>query len=337
MLYVTTRNNRDAFTAQRALRENRASDGGFYVPLRMNGFSAEEIQALSDKTFGETVAHVLNRLFKLKLTGWDVDFCIGRYPVRLVPLRHRIMIAETWHNPQWSYERVVNNLVSHLCDASTVPGNWVRIAVRVAVLFGIFGDLQRQGIPSADISVISGDFSAVVSAWYARQWGLPIGNIICCCNENKAIWDLLCQGQMRTDTLSISTAIPEADVVVPENLERLIQVCGGYAEVSQYLQCCREGKSYYPSDVTLKTLRSGMYVSVVSSERLDHTIPGVYRTNQYILSPYAALAYAGLLDYRAKTGCTNHAIVLSEKSPVHDSAATAKAMGISEEELKSLL
>lgn len=328
MLYVTTRDSRDAYTAQRVLRENRAADGGFYLPLHMRGFTPEEIGSLADKSFGENVAMVLNRLFNLHLTGWDVDFCIGRYPARLSSLPHRILVGECWHNPQWSYQRIVNNLTA-LMSEEAVSGNWVKIAVRVAVLFGLFGQLQHSGVNSADVSVVSGDFSAPISAWYARQWGLPIGNIICCCNENSALWNLFCHGQLRTDGLSIPTSIPEADVVIPEDLERLIYACGGRPEVQRYLDACRQGCMYIPGDSTLAKMRSGLFISVVSSKRLEDVVPGVYRTSGYILSPGTALAYAGLLDYRAKTGETRHSVVLSQTSPRQTLEPAARLMDVS--------
>ena len=94
MLYVTTRNNRDAYTAQRVLRENRGPDGGLYVPFREPVFSREEIDALKEKSFHQCVAEVLNRLFNTKLIRWDVEFCVGRYPVRLVNLPQRIIAGE---------------------------------------------------------------------------------------------------------------------------------------------------------------------------------------------------------------------------------------------------
>ncbi len=80
MLYVTTRNNRDAYTAQRVLRENRGPDGGLYVPFREPVFSREEIDALKEKSFHQCVAEVLNRLFITKLTRWDVEFCVRQHP-----------------------------------------------------------------------------------------------------------------------------------------------------------------------------------------------------------------------------------------------------------------
>lgn len=334
MLYVTTRNNRDAFTAQRALRENRGPDGGLYLPFHVPKFSSEKINALAEKSFGQNVADILNLLFQTKLTNWDVDFCIGRYPVRIESLRHRILIAETWHNPQWKFDWVTANLTNHLCDAYEIPGDWVKIAVRIAILFGVFGELKRLDIHNADISVVSGDFSLPISAWYAREWGLPIGNIICCCNENNGLWDLICHGQFRTDTVSMPTITPEADVALPEDLERLICGCGGTQEVEHYLEVCRRGGMYCPDDAVLARMRKGMFVSVVSSKRLETTIPSVYSTHGYVLSPSSALPYAGLLDYRAKTGETGYALVIADKSPVCDIPITARCLGVPEETLR---
>ena len=337
MLYVTTRNNRDAFTPQRTFRDDRAADGGFYLPMRAPVFSSEEICGLAEKSFGQNVANVLNRLFDLSLASWDVDFCIGRCPVNLAPLRQRILVAETWRNPQMTYGNLVSNLIGHIQEQSAASSNWAKIAVRIAVLFGIFGELGKQGITTADISVVSGDFSAPISAWYARQWGLPIRNIVCCCNENNSLWDLICQGQMRTGTVSISTIIPEADVTIPENLERLIYACGGSQEVERYLSASREGKIYTPDDRVLSRLRKGIYVSVVSSGRLPATISGVYGTNRYLFTPCSALAYAGLLDYRAKTGELCHALVLADESPMLHLDTVAGALNLPVASVKQLL
>lgn len=337
MLYVTTRNNRDAYTAQRVLGEKRAPDGGFYVPMRAPIFTDAELAAMAEKPFGRNVADILNILFGTTLTSWDVDFCIGRYPVRLTALNHRIWAAETWHNPQWEHEALVRNLVRLLSGGKVIDGNWSGIAVRIALLFGIYGELLRQGIDQMDIAVMSGDFSAPISAWYARQWGLPIGNIVVCCNENKSLWDLICHGQLRTDMLSIPTCLPENDVVVPENLERLVYGAGGGKEVEHYLEVCRQGRMYCPGDSTLAALRRGMYVSVVSSSRLPAVISGAFHTSGYAMSLPAGLAYAGLMDYRAKTGETRNAVILSEKSPLQEAAVIASLLDIPETQLPKLV
>ena len=154
-----------------------------------------------------------------------------------------------------------------------------------------------------------------ISAWYARRWGLPVRNIVCCCNENNSLWELLVNGQMRTDAVAVSTILPEADITVPEQLERLIREYGGAEEVQRYLEAVRKGRSYCPSDLMLHRLRQGLYVSVAGSRRIQDTIPAVYSTHSKLLSPATALAYAGALDHRAKNGSGGNTLIWSEESP----------------------
>lgn len=337
MLYVTTRNTRDALTVRHALTEGRGAEGGLYVPMRLPKLTEPEVKKLSEMSFGQCVAEILNLFFSEKLSGWDIDFSVGRYPVRLEQLGHRIFMAETWHNLRGHYAYLEHNLMELLHSETDAPGNWVSVACRMAVLAGLLGNRDVLGEGKVDIAGVSGDFTVPISAWYLREMGLPIGNIICCCNENKQVWDLLCNGQMRTDEVGLPTSLPEADIVLPVNLERLICACDGVSEVQRYLDCCTKGSPYAVTDPMLQNLRNGLYVSVVSSDRVETTIPNVFKTHQYVLSPASALAYSGLLDYRTKTGITRPAIFLSDKSPACDAAFVAEAMNLSQAELKKLI
>lgn len=337
MLYVTTRNRQDTVTANHALTQNRDTGGGLYVPLHFPKLSEQYRRQLSGVSFGQCVAEMLNLFFSTKLTGWDVDFSIGRYPVRMEELGYRILMAETWHNPDRQYQRLEDNMRQLLQAQTDLPGNWVSIVIRMAVLAGILGNLEITGMDTVDIAAVSGDFTVPISAWYLKKMGFPIGNIICCCNENNVFWELICNGQMRTDGLSISTMIPEADVTLPVNLERLISDCGGAAEAERFMNCCRTGVAYSASEQMLRQVRQGLFVSVVSTSRVETTIPNVYKTHHYVLSPASALAYSGLLDYRTKTGITKKAIVLCDKNPICDAAPVAKAMEIPVAELKRII
>ena len=335
MLYITTRNRRDAFTAQRALRENRGPDGGQYLPFHAPSYSGQEWKELAAAPFGQRVAEILNCLFGRKLSCWDADVCIGRNPVPIVPLGHRTLTAELWRNAGQSYDHTARELAEQLLGQPDYRTGWLAIALRIAMLFGIYGQLGSD--EPTDISVISGDFTAPISAYYAKQWGLPIGKIICCCNENSGLWELLCHGQLRTDCTCIRTAVPEADVALPEHLERLVFEAGGTAEVERYLEVCRRGGTYTPTDPVLADMGRDFRVSVVSSARIGQTISSVYRTHNYVLSPAAALTYAGLMDARAKPGLGKNALLLAEKSPALDGTFTAAALRMPESELKDLL
>lgn len=274
------------------------------------------MEALLEKTFGQCVADVLNRLFNCRLSGWDFDFYCGRTPVRLRSLEHKILVAEAWHTVTECFDQIAKMVTERICGENHPVTDWMNIAVRSAVWFGIFSELKRQGIHQADISVMTGDFTLPISAWYARHWGLPIGQIICCCNENNAVWELLTYGQMRTDLISIPTMIPAADVSVLTAMERLAYEAGGIEEAARYLDACRRGTSYYPGDSILSKMQNGLYPVVVSSQRLETILSGIHRTHGYPMTSETALAYAGAKDYRAKSGQTNPVVLWAEENPL---------------------
>ena len=343
MLYLTTRSKRDAYTAHRVLREGRGPDGGLYIPLRKPAFSEEDIAEFARLSFNECIAHLLNLQFNTHLTGAYVDLALGRYSVRLKKLNQRIIMAECWHNTAWNFSGMVNALLALLWDDSDgePKGDWIYIATGIAVLFGFYGELNRAGISNPDtpfdISFVSGDFVLPMSAWYARAWGLPVGNIVCSCNENSELWNFICHGQLRMDTVAVNTAVPEADVAVPKNLERLISAVVGPEEALRYVACARLGQTYYCEGSLLSAIRKGLFVSVVSQPRMSETIPNVFGSIGYILSPYDAIAYAGLLDYRSRTGSNRYGLVFSHRAPILELDFTAKALGTTAEELKTYI
>lgn len=344
MLYVTTRDKSDVYTAYRTLGQDRGEDGGFFVPFQPIKMERDEINKLKDKTFGQNVADILNLFFNARMDGWDVDFCIGRYPTKLVAMSHKILFAEVWHNPDLDFSRLVRNLTSRIRgteDTVDVPTNWAWIAVRIAVLFGVFGELLRINMVDVDrpvdVAVPSGDFTVPMSVWYAREMGLPIANIVCGCNDNGGIWDLLHHGQIHTDTVASKTLTPAGDHTVPPDLERLIYATMGLDENKKFLNACASGRIYAPPEVRFEDLRRGMYAGVVSGNRMESIIRSFYNTSTYVMDPYSALAYCSLQDYRTRYAENRTAIVLSEQSPVHAAPIVAKSLGISTEELADRL
>lgn len=335
MLYVTTRDKKDAYTVSRVLLNDRGPDGGLFVPFQLPTYSQSEIEGLKEKSFGQRVADILNLFFSARLTGWDVDFSIGRTPVKLVQMNYRIVLAETWHNQQWEFSWVVSQLMSRIRGnaAAEKPSAWTQVAVRIAVLFGIFGELIKSNKLDyehpVDIAVPSGDFALPLAAWYARKIGLPIGTIICSCNENGAPWDLLNYGQVHTDTVAVKTDLPEADFAVPPHMESLIFNALGYDEAVRFCEACHLGKTYKPDSHGLLQLRDGMFAAVVSPKRVAEIIPRVDRSSSYLMDPYAALAYGGLQDYRAKTGESRTTLIVSEKSPSCYADMMTKVLGLS--------
>lgn len=344
MLYVTTRVSQDAYTAGRALSENRCPEGGFFVPMRLPHFDEAQIAQLAEKTFSQNMAEILNLFFGTRLDGRSLEFGIGRYPIKLSPLCSKITVAECWHNPSQKFERLISGTEKALRQSDQIsrnPSDWLQIATRIAVLFGIVGQLLRSGSLATgnklDISVPSGDLSALMAVWYARAMGLPVGTIICSCNENTMLWNLLHKGELRTDTLAVRTHTPNCDYAVPYSLERLIFATLGREETKRFCETCRVGGSYCLESKQREVLSEGIYVSVVSDKRMASTIPNLYKTTGFVADPYTALAYSGLIDYRAATGESRQALILTEDHPVFSLQFLAECMNVTPAELRQLL
>lgn len=325
MLYVTTRGNKDAFTAHRALHEDLAPDGGRFIPFRLPHFNAGEISDLRTKSFGQAVAELLNLFFSCQLTGWDVDFCVGRNAARLVSMNHRIIVAELWHNPSANYNYIVESLYRKItnCTGCGAAVDWVRIAVRIAVIFGLYAEMQRLEMTSCDqtvdISVPVDDFSAPMAAWYARNMGLPIGTIICTCEESCPVWDLIHRGTFNTAAVEPATQL---------GIERLVEAALGTNEVRVYSEKCKNGQTYVVEEDLLGSLKNNIFCAVAGEKRYETTINSVFRSNSYIIDPMTSLCYSGLQDFRSRTGSNRITLLLAERTPLDYTSQISAATGI---------
>lgn len=327
MLYVSTRNRMDSYTAHRPLHEDRAPDGGLFVPFRLPQITTEQILQLADRSFAENVATVLNLFFSVKLTGWDIEFYCGRNPVKTVLLPRRIIVAEAWHNTAYSFDYVEQAICRMLCGDKNIVNvtEWTRIAIRIAVLFGAYGttDAAKDG-SILDIAVDTKDFIAPTAAWYARKMGLPVGMIICGSYQTSAVWDLLHRGDM-----SPSSAGSER-----EGLERLIYLTLGQSESTRYTDCCKKRAAFLLNEEQLTQLNDGLFAAVVSESRVPTVIGSCYRSHGYIPDQPAAISFGALQDYRSRTGESNHTLIMSLSSPLKNKDYLTHILGITAAELE---
>lgn len=331
MLYITTANEKDAYTSHRTLKADRGPDDGLFVPFRLPTMEKSYFEELKIKSSGQIIAEIMNLFFSCGLSGWDVDFCIGKNPIKVRTMNHKLSIAEIWHNHQLKYEYIENALFSKICSnqfGSSCPTEWFRIAINIAVIFAIFGELMKQGITDSaqlvDIAVAEGDFSAPISAWYARMMGLPIGTIVCSCKDNSSVWDLVQRGQINTGNCSQQ-----------EGLERLLQSAFGCNEVCEYKHVCNNGSVYSLDEEKSNLISSTMFAAVISKDRIPAVINSMYRTNEYIIDENTAFVYAGLQDFRTRVSTGNNALLLAMNSPDLSLEQISNATGVSKEQLKT--
>lgn len=302
MLYISTRSKIDSFTAYRALHEMCAPDGGQFVPMQIPVLGGEEIADLKNCTFSHNMATVLNLFFSASLNEWDLEFAVGRNPVKMQEAGLKAHVAEMWHNHEKTYRCFQTSLLSLLgVECTESIGQWAQTAVKVSTLFGIYGLLSRSGISALDISVSTED---MVAAVYAKAMGLPIDKIICVCWENDPAWDFIQHKEWNANAPTTCASI----------LEGLIFSRLGREEAVQFADCIRNRKTYRVQEENFAAF-DDLYAVAVSDRRVSSVVNSVNRSSGYNISDDAAFTFGGLQDYRARTGESKDTLLLSSEKP----------------------
>lgn len=299
MLYGTTRANADIFTANHALTQDASSSGGQFVPYKMPSFSRDALQALARLTFSERIGEILNMLFGKKLSGIDIEYAIGRHPVRFVPIQHKAVLVQCWHNLGSSKAWLISRLDALLTRESSHACNWTVIACNAAILFAVFGELPNPYESPVDLVFTDEESDELMAAWYAREWGLPIGNIVLSCAENSSMWQFLHRGILRAEDANLTVS------------ERLLFACGGAREVQKFLDACVCGAVYCPTDRTMAQLRKGLAVTVISRERLSKQMAHYAKVRPEENDITTVQKISSLMDYRSVNGESRPALIIS--------------------------
>ena len=307
MLYLSTRNKADSFTAHRVLRSTAAPDGGMFMPMQLPAQDDIALAAFERMSFGETAAAIMNIFFGTQLTGWDVDFAVGRQALDLVSAGYKVSLAESWHNPAGSHEYLVQRLyelVTRQNHSFVTPNLWFRTAVNIAVLFGVYGKYCRQEIYEFDVAVQTGDLQLLLAIRYAQKMGLPIRRVILGCIDGDNLWEFLSYGDYQTNRKNLLAGF-----------EALLWLEFGYAEAEIYAASVLNKRTYRLREWKLDQFRAGSFAAVVGENRVKNVIDSTLRNNNYRMERSTARAFGALQDYRAKTGENKNTLLFSQNPP----------------------
>ena len=307
MLYLTTRERANSYTAYRVLRTFQAPDGGMFMPMQLPVFDDVTLDRFERMNFGETVAEILNLFFGTQLSGWNVDFATGRQAVDLHQMGHKLSIIESWHNPAGSHEYFIQRLFRLVTGRSNNLSEynlWFETVVDIALLFVAYGKLCRRDLYEFDVALWTGDLQMLLAVRYAQKMGLPIRKIILGCADGDGMWDLLSYGDY-------TVSVKERNVC----FEALLWLEFGYDEVAQYLRTLQRKSIYRLSQEKLASFRNQLFGAVVGEGRAKNVAENIALTMDYRMSTDTSKAFAALQDYRAKTGVNKDTLLLSRNMP----------------------
>ena len=329
MLYVSTRNPVDSFTAHRALREEHAPDGGWFVPMRFPSFSEGDLNRFTRLSFGECVAYILNLFFSTELTGWDIDSCVGRHPYKMIHMNHKLLVCELWHNHKLEYNYLQKRIYQKILGDNLVisePTFWFKVVIGVAVLCALWCEAMVSQQESVDISISTDETALSVAIYFAKRMGLPVGNLIYVSEDDSALWDLLNHSETNCAASSIQPII-----------EYMIFDLLGWKGVAQFAERTNMGKSYSISEENTALLSREIHASVIGNRRMESLQTSIYRSCGYIADKNVSLSFGGLQNYRAQTGCSRTTILLETYNPVQHDAGICNLLGISNDEANQIM
>lgn len=308
MLYLSTRNKADSFTAYRVLHSETAPDGGMFLPMQLPVQDDVSLAAFEQMSFGETTASILNQFFGTQLTGWDVDFAVGRQALDFVSAGYKISLAESWHNPEGTHNYLLRRLyylVRGEKYTRDTPNLWFQTVVNIAILFGVYGKYYRQEIYEFDVAVESGDLLLLLAIRYAQKMGLPIRKVILGCLDGDGVWELVSYGNYQTSRKERIVAF-----------EALLWLEFGYEEVQKYVSAILDRKQYGLKDLKFERFRTDLFAAVVGDNRVKNIVESTMRTNNYQMERSTARAFGALQDYRAKNGINKNTLLFARNAPV---------------------
>ncbi len=209
--------------------------------------------------------------------------------------------------------------------------NWGRILPQVVYYISAYCDLVRSGKiklgQKINYCVPTGNFGNILSCYYARKMGVPVGKLICASNRNDVLTDFIHTGVYDRNRPFHTTMSPSMDILISSNLERLLFDLSEWDDelVREYMTQLNQTGRYEISDMIKERLQMLFYGGFCSEEDTAAAIAAMYKDHGYLIDTHTAVAAKVLSDYRRESGDDTPAIFVSTASPYKfcDSVLTA--------------
>ena len=220
-----------------------------------------------------------------------------------------------------------------LSSANSINGG--RVLPQIVYYVSSYCDLLASGDieegQTVNVCVPTGNFGNILSGFYAKKMGVPIGRLICASNENNVLTDFIRTGTYDRNRPFYQTASPSMDILISSNLERLLYLLSGSdEEVRGYMQALAETGRYTVSERVFRAVQAEFSCGFCTDAQGAQTIGKTFREKNYLLDTHTAVACTVLEGYRAETGDGTLTVVESTASPFKFCASVLDALGVTE-------
>lgn len=214
--------------------------------------------------------------------------------------------------------------------------NWGRVLPQIVYYISAYCDLLAQGAVTegepVNFCVPTGNFGNILSAFYAKEMGLPIGRLLCASNSNNVLTDFIATGKYDRNRPFYNTVSPSMDILISSNLERLLYLLSGGDDklVAGYMKELSDTGCYQVSEEMRKKIQSVFVGGFSSEEETETTIGKMMDEHKYLIDTHTAVAFHVLEQYRKETGDQTKTVVASTASPFKFCDAVLDALNVTD-------
>ncbi|MCI5725484.1 MULTISPECIES: threonine synthase [Fusobacterium] len=212
------------------------------------------------------------------------------------------------------YEKIESSEVQ-LSSANSI--NIGRLIPQVVYYFKAYSDLvKKQEIEineKVNFVVPTGNFGNILAGYFAKVLGCPIDKLICASNENNILTDFIKTGVYNRNREFFTTISPSMDILISNNLERLLFILSDYDDVkiAKYMESLAKTGKYVIDRDLLTEIQKTFEAYYCSEEECRATIRDVFNEDKRLIDTHTAVAYAA--SKKIRNGNKN--IILSTASP----------------------
>jgi len=173
--------------------------------------------------------------------------------------------------------------------------NWGRLVPQIVYYFSAYAHLLRENeIKMGDkieITVPTGNFGNILSAYYAYRMGLPVNQFICASNENNILTDFIETGVYDIRRQFKKTISPSMDILISSNLERfLFEITDhNFEKVKKWYQQLKE-KGKFEIDSHYQVMIQEIFTGKFADEKESKTaIKNTFESYNYAVDPHTAV------------------------------------------------
>ncbi len=207
-----------------------------------------------------------------------------------------------------------------------------RLVPQVAYYVYGYIKLVKEGVikpgEKINITVPTGNFGNILSAYYAGEMGIPVNRLICASNKNRILMDFINTGVYDLHREFYLTNSPSMDIIISSNLERLLwHLCENGEEIKILMEKMEKENRYEVS----AQIRQGMerfYGGYTDIDATLRVMGDMYRQNGYLIDTHTAVAYDVYEQYKNDTGDQTPTLIAATASAYKFADSAAEAIGI---------